>query len=504
MNKNIEMNPNLVVAHLGKRPEEFTKADMIRFILEKGIRMIDFMYPAEDGRVKTLNFVLHSLAYTETILSDGERVDGSSLFPSFIEAGNSDLYVIPRYRTAFVDPFTEIPTLCFLCSFYDKNGKPFDGAPYQTLLRAEDAFFRKTGMTFEAMGELEYYVITEEDSLFPASDQKGYHESEPFAKLNDFRRSCMDHIAKTGGQIKYGHSEVGNFTLDGKVYEQNEIEFLPCPVETAADQLLLAKWVIRNLAWQYGLDVTFAPKIIVGEAGSGMHIHMRLMRDGRNCTLGEDGRLSGEARRAIAGLMMLAPAITAFGNKNPTSYFRLVPHQEAPTNVCWGDCNRSALVRVPLGWSSGKDMASLANPLEIPVIPQANSKQTFEMRSPDCSADIYQLMAGLCTAARYGLEMPEKEALAIAEDKYVDEDIHSRGGEDRLQSLDSLPTCCAESADCLEKMRAVFEAENVFRPRMIDGILKSLRSFGDRDLHVRASKDPDLMKQLVETYFYCG
>ena len=99
---------------------------------------------------------------------------------------------------------------------------------------------------------------------------------------------------------------------------------------------------------------------------------------------------------------------------------------------------------------------------------------------------------------------PEKEALAIAEDKYVDEDIHSRGGEDRLQSLDSLPTCCAESADCLEKMRAVFEAENVFRPRMIDGILKSLRAFGDRDLHVRASKDPDLMKQLVETYFYCG
>ena len=337
MDKTLKLNPNAVVAWLGKKPQDFTREDMLRYIQENGIRMIDFMYPAEDGRIKTLNFTVNSLAYAETILSEGERVDGSSLFPSFIEAGNSDLYVIPRYRTAFVDPFVEIPTLCFLCSFFDKDGKPFDCAPYQTLMRAGKAFEASTGMTFEAMGELEYYVITDEDELFPATDQRGYHESEPFAKLNDFRRECMDHVAQAGGQIKYGHSEVGNFTLDGRIYEQNEIEFLPNPIDTAADQLLIAKWVIRNLAYKYGLDVTFAPKIIVGEAGSGMHIHMRLMKDGVNCTLGPDGKLSKEARRAIAGLMCLAPAITAFGNKNPTSYFRLVPHQEAPTNVCWGD-----------------------------------------------------------------------------------------------------------------------------------------------------------------------
>ena len=291
MDKSIALNPNEVVAFLQKRPQSFTREDMLTFIQQRGIRMIDFMYPAEDGRVKTLNFTVNSLAYAETVLTEGERVDGSSLFPSFIEAGNSDLYVIPRYRTAFVDPFNEIPTLCFLCGFFDKSGHPFDCAPHATLMRAEKAFEASTGLQFEAMGELEYYVITDEDQLFPATDQKGYHESEPFAKLNDFRRDCMDHVAKTGGQIKYGHSEVGNFSLDGKVYEQNEIEFLPCPVETAADQLLLAKWVIRNLAYKYGLDVSFAPKITTGKAGSGMHIHMRLMRDGRNATLGADGKL---------------------------------------------------------------------------------------------------------------------------------------------------------------------------------------------------------------------
>ncbi|MBR1872963.1 MAG: glutamine synthetase [Bacteroidales bacterium] len=504
MNKNIELNPNAVVSFLGKEPKDFTREDMLRFIKGNGIRMIDFMYPAEDGRIKTLNFTINSLEYAETVLSEGERVDGSSLYPSFVEAGNSDLYVIPRYRTAFVDPFVEIPTLCFLCSFFDKDGRPFDCAPYHTLMKAEDAFYKSTGLTFEAMGELEYYVITEDDGMFPATDQRGYHESEPFAKMNDFRRECMDHIAKAGGQIKYGHSEVGNFTLEGKVYEQNEIEFLPNPVDTAADQLLIAKWIIRNLAYRYGFDVTFAPKIIVGEAGSGMHIHMRLMKDGVNCTLGPDGKLSEQARRAIAGLMVMAPAITAFGNKNPTSYFRLVPHQEAPTNVCWGDCNRSALVRVPLGWSTGKDMCSIANPAETGKPADTTAKQTFEMRSPDCSADIYQLMAGLCVAARYGLEMPVEEALAIAADKYVDMDIHKAGAEEKLATLDSLPVCCAESADCLEKVRGVFEAEDVFTPRMIDGIVSQLRSFGDADLHARAAADPDLMRRLVDKYFHCG
>ncbi len=505
MDKQLQLNPNEVVSFLQKRPSDITRDDLLRFIQARDIKMVDFMYPAEDGRVKTLNFTVNSLEYAETFLTEGERVDGSSLFPSFIEAGNSDLYVIPRYRTAFVDPFSEIPTLCLLCSFFDRSGEPFDCAPFQTLQRAEKVFEESTGLQFEAMGELEYYVICDEEKLFPATDQKGYHESEPFAKMNDFRRACMEHVARTGGQIKYGHSEVGNFTLDGKVYEQNEIEFLPNPLDTAADQLLLAKWIIRNLAYQWGLDVSFAPKITTGKAGSGMHIHMRLMKDGRNVTLGPDGGLSNEARRAIAGLMKMAPSITAFGNKNPTSYFRLVPHQEAPTNVCWGDCNRSALVRVPLGWSAGVDMCSRANPNEPASAGRdTTGKQTFEMRSPDCSADIYQLMAGLCTAARIGLEMPEEEALKMAADKYVDMDIHRPENAAKLASLECLPACCYDSADALEAVREMYEARGVFRPRMIDGIIKALRAHNDRHLHEKALNDTKLLRKLVDTFFYCG
>ena len=501
MNKEIELCANQIVAYLQKPAAEFTKSDIIRYIKEKDIRMVNFMYPAEDGRVKTLNFVINNEAYLETILTCGERVDGSSLYPSYVEAGNSDLYVLPRFRTAFMDPFAELPTLCMLCSFFDKEGEPFAGSPEQTLHRAAVAFKESTGLTFEAMGELEYYVIAEDDGLFPATNQRGYHESGPYAKFNEFRKACMEYIAQTGGQIKYGHSEVGNFCLNGKIYEQNEIEFLPNPVESAADQLTLAKWVIRNLAYQNDLDITFAPKITVGKAGSGLHIHMRLMKDGKNVMI-QDGVLSEYARKAIGGMMVLAPSITAFGNRNPTSYFRLVPHQEAPTNVCWGDRNRSVLVRVPLGWTSGKDMCSAANPLEAVSNFDTTQKQTVEMRSPDGSADLYLLMAGLCVACRHGLE--REDALEIAQKTYVDGDIHSEKNRELLAGLEQLPTCCVESADWLEKQRAVFEDKGVFNPRAIDGMLRNLRAMNDKGLYASLENDEPKLLALVEQFFHCG
>lgn len=498
MNKEIALSKNALVRTLDKPAAQFTRQDIIDYIIQNDIEMVNFMYPAADGRLKTLNFVINDYAYLETILTLGERVDGSSLFP-FISAGSSDLYVVPRYRTAFVDPFAELPTVTMLCSFCDKDGKPLESAPEYTLQKACDEFTKATGMVFEAMGELEYYVISEDEHCFEATDQKGYHESAPFAKFNDFRTLCMNYIAQTGGRIKYGHSEVGNFTLDGTIYEQNEIEFLPVAAQDAADQLMLAKWVIRNLAYREGYDVTFAPKITTGKAGSGLHIHMKMSRDGKNMMLDTDRHISETARRAIAGLMKLAPAITAFGNTNPTSYFRLVPHQEAPTNVCWGDRNRSVLVRVPLGWTADADMCTAINPGEsTPAYVDPTQKQTVEIRSADGSADIYQLLAGLAVALRYGLESPD--ALEIADRTYVDVNIHAAENADRLAALDSLPVDCAASADCLEQVRHIFEEHNVFSPGMIDGIIAKLRSYDPAETKA-AMSDPARMQRMVAKYF---
>ena len=498
------LNANPIVVALQKPSAAFTKADIIDYIVKNGIRMVNFMYPGGDGKLKTLNFVINDLTYLDTILTCGERVDGSSLF-SFIQAGSSDLYVLPRFRTAFIDPFAEIPTVAMLCSYFDKDGNPLESSPEHTLHKASVAFTEVTGMEFQAMGELEYYVISDDDEVFPAQDQKGYHESAPYAKANEFRTQCMQYIAQAGGQIKYGHSEVGNFNLDGKNYEQNEIEFLPVPVEQAADQLMLAKWIIRNLGYQLGYNVTFAPKITTGKAGSGLHIHMRIVKDGKNQML-TNGVLSENARKMIAGMMDLAPAITAFGNKNPTSYFRLVPHQEAPTNVCWGDRNRSVLVRVPLGWSADVNMAALANPQDTSLAtcpsPLTSEKQTVEMRSPDGSADLYQLLAGLCVACRHGFEMPN--ALEVAEKTYVNVNIHAAEHADRLATLAQLPDSCVASADCLDRQRKVFEEYGVFSPAMIDGIIAELRAFDDTTLRKNIEGYQEEIQKLVTRYFHCG
>ena len=499
-NKQLKLNPNKVVAFLGKPCNQFTKADIINFIVQNGISMVNFMYPAGDGRLKTLNFVINNVAYLDAILTCGERVDGSSLFP-FIEAGSSDLYVLPRFSTAFVDPFAQIPTLTMLCSYFNKDGQLLESSPENTLRKACKAFNEITGMQFEAMGELEYYVIAPDEGLFPATDQKGYHESAPYAKFNNFRTQCMSYIAQAGGQIKYGHSEVGNFTIDGMIYEQNEIEFLPVPALEAADQLMIAKWIIRNLAYQYGYDITFAPKITAGKAGSGLHIHMRIMKDGVNQML-ENGSLSATARKAIAGMMTLAPSITAFGNTNPTSYFRLVPHQEAPTNICWGDRNRSVLVRVPLGWAAKSDMCMIANPLEQPSHYDTTQKQTVEMRSPDGSADIYQLIAGLAVACRYGFELDN--ALEVADRTYVNVNIHKAENAEKLATLATLPDSCAASAECLDAQRDIFEAHGVFSPAMINGIIRKLQSYNDQNLRQEIDNDTEKMLSLVHQYFHCG
>jgi glutamine synthetase len=450
--------------------------------------------------LKTLNFVINSKNHLDNILSSGERVDGSSLFP-FIKAGSSDLYVIPRYRTAFVNPFSSIPALDILCSYYDKDGNPLESSPEYILHKSHDILKERTGLSFEVMGELEYYIISRSSDLFLAADQKGYHESFPFAKWESIRSEAMDAIAQTGGKIKYGHSEVGNFSKDGLEYEQNEIEFLPVNLEDAADQLVIAKWILRTIAYRHGVTLTFAPKITVGKAGSGMHIHTRLIKDGANAMV-ENGKLSDIAKKAISGYLDLAPSLTAFGNTNPTSYFRLVPHQEAPTIICWGDRNRSVLVRVPLGWSGQNTMIYHANPHEIPQNEDHSNKQTVEFRCPDGSADVYLLLSGLTVAARHGLEM--ENALSYADRTYVDVNIFDDEHRDKVEKLKELPLSCWDSASQLLEQSEHYMKYNVFPRSVIEGVAEKLKSFNDDGLRESLENDKSRLQELVNQFIHCG
>lgn len=162
----LTMNINPLVAQLRKSPEQFTIEDMVTFVRNNNVRLLNFMYPGGDGKLKTLNFVITSLQHLKSILTCGERVDGSSLF-NFIQASSSDLYVLPRFSTAFLDPFAEEPTLCFLCSYFDKDGKPMESAPEWALRKAVRAMKDHAGIDFHAMGELEYYVIKQPRMFIP-------------------------------------------------------------------------------------------------------------------------------------------------------------------------------------------------------------------------------------------------------------------------------------------------------------------------------------------------
>jgi glutamine synthetase len=271
-------------------------------------------------------------------------------------------------------------------------------------------------------------------------------------------------------------------------------------MEDAADSLIIAKWILRMLSYKYGATVSFAPKITVGKAGSGLHIHTKLVKNGKSVMI-NNGKLSDEAKKIIAGYLDLAPSLTAFGNTIPISYLRLVPHQEAPTNICWGDRNRSVLVRVPLGWNTSKSMSAEVNPLEAHENVDFTDKQTVEFRCPDGSANIYLLMAGLAVAARHGLEKPD--ALKMADELYVDVNIFKDEFKNKVEKLSKLPTSCFESAEYLDKQADIYKKYDVFSQGTIDGIIKKLKSYNDKTLSEDLYGKHDEIKKLVDSFLHC-
>ncbi|UCC60028.1 MAG: glutamine synthetase [Dehalococcoidia bacterium] len=495
----IAMHPNKIVEFLGRLPQDFTKEHLISFIEKNDIRFVNFRYVGGDGRLKTLNCGINSRFQLDRFLSSGERVDGSSLF-SYIDSGSGDLYVVPRFRTAFFNPFTEVPTVDILCSFYTVEGVPLPSSFENVLQRAHEALQQSTGLKLKAMGELEYYIMRGIDPLYPAEPQKGYHESFPFSKGEALRLEALTAMAQAGCRIKYGHAEVGYIPGEDCEMEQDEIEFLPVALEDAADQIVIARWVLRTVAYRHGVTVSFAPKIQVGHAGNGLHIHTEVLREGRNMLVEAD-QLTDTARRVIAGYLSLAPSLTAFGNTVPISYLRLSPHQEAPTNVCWGEQNRSALIRIPLGWLGANDMVKDANPIETGDFPDFSQSQTLEFRSPDGSANIHLLLAGLAVAARHGMQLPD--ALELADKLHVGVNIFSAQDEGIRERLPTLPGSCWESADLLLKDRAIYERDSVFSPVLIDGFAEQLRSHNDRGLGGQLRTEEEI-RQLVNRYIHCG
>jgi len=467
-----------LVQMLEKSPKDFSWKDLVKCIEKCEIKFIDFHYVGGDGRIKTLNFAVQSREQLKHLLLLGERVDGSSLFP-YLESGKSDLYVVPQLSTAFLNTFSQELSLGIFCRYFDQEGNPFDYSPDNILFKADQAFKEETGLQLWAMGELEYYIIYPKEELYLATNQKGYHESTPFIKFEQIKKEAIMHLTAAGAEVKYAHSEVGNFSDEKFTYEQNEIEFIPTTLEKAANSLLLAKWILRNLAYKYNVQVSFSPKISLGKAGSGLHIHLQLRDlEGKNVVL-ENKTLSEYSQKAIAGILKYSSALTAFGNPVPISYLRLVPNQEAPTKVCWGDFNRSALIRVPLSWSNEYEkMIKTANPqAKIPDALDTSIKPTFEFRVPDGAANVHLLLAGIAAAAREGLM--DSDSLDFAEKTYVNVNIFLEENKHIAEKLSNLPTCCYESAQALASTKEIFLKHNVFPEKVLNYTIKQLESYND-------------------------
>ncbi|MBU0506760.1 MAG: glutamine synthetase family protein [bacterium] len=477
---------------IDKDPNDFQRKDLLKIIQTEKIKQLNLHYTGMDGKLKEVKIPINHYDYADMILAQGERLDGSSVFKGIIDASHSDLYIVPIYKTAFLSPF-ENNTMGIMCRFLDSNGDLALFAPDNILLNAHKSLTEKTGYTLNALGEIEFYVIYDKkDSLFSGLEQRAYHQAAPFVKTGDMINEILDVTAGLTGSVKYAHSEVGYIEalkstdpeLNGKCCEQYEVEFLPRPVEDMAYFMTLAKWVIRNIAYQYKCGVTFTPKLEEGYAGNGLHFHLELAKNGKNMMVTKDGQLSDDCKKMIGGLCHHAPSLTAFGNTVSSAYLRLVPNQEAPTKISWSENNRSALIRVPLGWRQTGDMAKKINLAEQDCFDNTKTnRQTIEFRSPDGSAHINLLLAGMTIATQEGLL--SAKSLERAEKYYVTKNIFKENDTTEITDLSTLPASCDESAESLLKDRAFYEQDNLFPEKIIDYCYKKLKKENDQNINER-------------------
>jgi glutamine synthetase len=218
------------------------------------------------------------------------------------------------------------------------------------------------------------------------------------------------------------------------------------------------------------------------------------VRDGASAIMGKDG-INDTGRRLIAGYLSAAKVLTAFGNTVPTSYLRFTDGDESPEGICWGEADRTGLVRVPLAWGGDvlPAMVAHANPDSSEPIPEpAIHPQTVELRLADGSADVHLLLAGMAVAARRGLSDPDSLELA------------ARLSTAEHDKFEQLPASCAASADALERDRASLEADGIFPGELIDALLDRLRAYDDDGLMKKLAKNDDDRAELVRRHWHVG
>ncbi|UCD23486.1 MAG: hypothetical protein JSW51_10610 [Gemmatimonadota bacterium] len=447
-------------SELGKPRCEWTIHDLTDLFASRNIRILSLMHVGGDGWLKTLDFVPRSVDHLTDIIQGGERADGSSVFPGTgIPVDASDIVLRPRVESAFLDPFSSLPTLVLMCGHAARDGTPLPQSPDTILRRACELLKRETGTELTALGEVEYFLgkRRDENDIYGADD-RGYHATSPFVFGEDLRRKALALLADIGVAVKYGHSEVGYIEakeIDGVIWEQHEIELALSPLPDAAEGVLLAQWVLRNLAHQRGMRCSTEPMMAEGHAGNGLHFHFAPMKNGAPLAIkNADGELSEASRWLIGGLVQLGGALMAFGNRVSDSFARLKQGKEAPNAIVWGEFDRLALIRLPV--------------VTMDDHGRVIGSPTIEFRLPDGSVLPHLLLAGAALAMVHGRDTASLDDL-------LERTSTAFKGEPAADSP-RVPRNFVEVAHAIESYRDTLELGGTFPAGLIDLTVARLKS----------------------------
>ena len=353
------------------------KAGIRKEVQDHGVEVIRFFFTDIIGRLKGLNITVTEL---DRALEEGVQFDGSSI-EGFVRIEESDLIAMPDLDTFRLFPFASggVRSAFFICDVLHPDGAPLESDPRHVLKRQMQRALALGFDKFYVGPELEYFYFPSDKMAVPP-DSAGYFDILPLDNSADARKKTLSTLRSMGMMMEASHHEVAP--------GQHEIDYRYADALLMADQLMVSKIVVKEIARQFGLYASFMPKPIAGINGSGMHVHQSLFTNGTNAFYSDDGEynLSDAGKQYLAGLLKHAEEITAVTNQTVNSYKRLVPGFEAPAYISWGRKNRSALVRVP-SFKKGK----------------SNSCRV-EYRAPDPAANPYLAFAVMLGAGLAGME----------------------------------------------------------------------------------------------------
>jgi glutamine synthetase len=436
--------------------------DVLAFAQESGAKQLDMRFTDIPGLQHHISYPIAML--TEDAFEDGFGIDGSSI-RGWAAINESDMILIPDPSTAMMDPFYETPTLVMTGMVKDPiTRQSYERDPRHIAQKAE-AYLRSTGIAdtcfvgaeaeffvfdnirFDCTPNSGYYYIDAEEGRWNTGREsnnhgyrprykEGYFPVPPTDHYQDLRAEMVEVMESCGLVIECHHHEVASGG-------QCEIDQRYDTLIKSADNMMTYKYVVRNVAHQYGKTVTFMPKPIYGDAGSGMHCHQSLWKDGKPLFAGDGyAGLSQMALWYTGGLLKHARALSAIIAPTTNSYKRLVPGYEAPVNLAYSRRNRSAACRIPMYSASPKS-------------------KRVEFRPPDPACNPYLAFAAMMMAGLDGI------LHKISPGEPLDKDIYDLSPEE-MKSVASMPASLEEALNCLEDDHNFLLKGDVFTEELIE------------------------------------